>query len=79
MIAGAETEIIGASDGGAGDGALMAIAGALILKLGANSDGVSGLGGPYIVGSGFCSITASSGAGGRISERVSTGGARTAA
>ena len=57
----------------------MAIAGALIPKLGGSPDGVSGLGGPYIVGSGFCSITASSGAGGRTSERVSIGGARTAA
>lgn len=50
MIAGgAETEIIGASGAGPGDGALIAIEGAFMLKLGGcigNPGGVSVLGGP---------------------------------
>lgn len=39
-------EIIGPLSGGAGDGALIAMAGALMAKAGGIPDGVSGLGGP---------------------------------
>lgn len=46
MIAGAETEIISPLSGGAGEAALIAIAGALIVKAGGSPDGVSGRSGP---------------------------------